>query len=164
MFIQLFDNVAVLIQRLYLLNGKSNPSKTKVASGKETSFFAFLSPSKDPFYRRNPCWSGRVLELNSSTYVTVFSFRNEVDIKGHDGVIYKGRIDVEKLPAVDSHKKSSMSLLAPPLPKSRLDVHPIPPIQSQQARETTVIDSERSDGSPMFPNLQPVLPREESFT
>ena len=93
------------------------------------------------------------------------SFRNEVDIKGHDGVIYKGRIEVEKLPAVDSHKKSSMGLLAPPLPKSRLDVHPIPPIQSQQqGRETTVIDSERSDGSPMFPNLQPALPREESFT
>lgn len=88
-----------------------------------------------------------------------------MDIKGHDGVIYKGRLDVEKLPAVEQHKKNSMNLLTSSLPKSRLESQPIPPIQSQpQAREMTVADSERSGGSPMFPNLQPVLPREESFT
>lgn len=89
-----------------------------------------------------------------------------MDIKGHDGVIYKGRIDGDKLPAVEQHKKTSMSFLAPPLPKSRLDSHPIPPIQPQpqaQQREPTINDSERSDGSPLFPNLQPALPREESF-
>lgn len=86
-----------------------------------------------------------------------------MDIKGHDGVIYKGRIETDKLPAVEQHKKTSTSFLAPPLTKSRLDSHPIPPIQSQQ-REPTINDSERGDGSPMFPNLQPALPREESFT
>ena len=87
-----------------------------------------------------------------------------MDIKGHDGVIYKGRIETDKLPAVEQHKKSSMSFLAPPLTKSRLDSHPIPPIQpQQQQREPTINDSERSDGSTLFPNLQPALPREESF-
>ncbi|CAF4173339.1 unnamed protein product, partial [Rotaria magnacalcarata] len=42
---------------------------------------------------------------------TVFT-RSEVDIKGHDGVIYKGRIDADKLPSVEIHKKNSVVLRA----------------------------------------------------
>ncbi len=89
----------------------------------------------------------------------LFSSRNEVDIKGHDGVIYKGRIDVDKLPAVDMHKKNSVVLLAPPPgQRSRLDAHP------QHQHDLSGNDQERNGLSPFIPNLEPALPREESFT
>jgi hypothetical protein len=83
-----------------------------------------------------------------------------VDIKGHDGVIYKGRIDVDKLPAVDIHKKKSMVLLAPlPAQRSRLDTHSF-----SNQHELSGNDIELNVTSPMIPNLDPALPREESFT
>lgn len=99
-------------------------------------------------------------------------FRNEIDIKGHDGVIYKGRIDVEKLPAVDLHKKSNTVLLASPAPpaRSRLDAPvTIPSTHFQHHHHLTLPDltgnqSDRNDLSPPIPNLEPSLPREESFT
>jgi len=83
-----------------------------------------------------------------------------VDIKGHDGVIYKGRIDVDKLPIVDMHKKNSVVLLAPPpMPRSRSDSHSMPVLHQNQ-HEPSI-----NDGiSPVIPNLEPLLPREESFT
>ncbi|CAF0875248.1 unnamed protein product [Adineta ricciae] len=87
--------------------------------------------------------------------------RNEVDIKGHDGVIYKGRITVDKLPAVDMHKKNSVVLLAPPpLLRSRSDPHH----QSPQPRESPGNDQDRNSVSPTIPSLGPIIPREESFT
>jgi hypothetical protein len=87
-----------------------------------------------------------------------------VDIKGHDGVIYKGRIDVDKLPAVDIHKKKSMVLLAPlPAQRSRLDTHSFSNLHQNQ-HELSGNDIELNVTSPMIPNLDPALPREESFT
>jgi hypothetical protein len=90
----------------------------------------------------------------------LFKYRNEVDIKGHDGVIYKGRIDVDKLPIVDMHKKNSVVLLAPPpMPRSRSDSHSFP-VHHQNQHELSL-----NDGiSPVIPNLEPLLPREDSFT
>jgi hypothetical protein len=94
----------------------------------------------------------------------LFSFRNEVDIKGQDGVIYKGRIDVDKLPAVDVHKKKSMVVLAPlPAQRSRLETHSIPSFHQRQ-RDLSGNDIELNVRSPIVPNLEPALPREESFT
>ena len=89
-----------------------------------------------------------------------------MDIKGHDGVIYRGRIDGDKLPAVDLHRKHSTVSLAPPLPplpRPRLDSHPGPAFPTHQT-ELPGNDPERSVLSPMFPNLEPAMPREESFT
>ncbi|CAF1632253.1 unnamed protein product [Adineta ricciae] len=87
--------------------------------------------------------------------------RNEVDIKGQDGVIYKGRITVDKLPAVDLHKKNSVVLLAPPPPllRSRSDPH-----HQSQPRESPGNDQDRNSVSPTIPNLGSIIPREESFT
>ncbi|UJR21321.1 hypothetical protein I4U23_024412 [Adineta vaga] len=96
--------------------------------------------------------------------------RNEVDIKGHDGVIYKGRITVDKLPSVDLHKKNSIILLAPPPPllRTRSDSHPLLSPhhhqQQQQHREYSGNDQDRNILSPIIPNLEPIIPREESFT
>ena len=98
----------------------------------------------------------------SHQYLTEFLFRNEVDIKGHDGVIYKGRITVDKLPAVDMHKKNSVVLLAPPPPpllRSRSDPH-----HQSQPRESPGNDQDLNSVSPTIPNLGPNIPREESFT
>jgi hypothetical protein len=95
-------------------------------------------------------------------YIKLFLCRNEVDIKGHDGVIYKGRIDADKLPAVDVHKKNSTVLLAPPQ-RSRLDTH-LFPIHHQYQHELSGNDQEQNGLSPLIPNLEPALPREESFT
>jgi hypothetical protein len=76
-----------------------------------------------------------------------------VDIKGHDGVIYKGRIDADKLPTIDLHKKNSNVSSQ----RSRLDV-------TQSQRELPRHDQERNGITSLIPNLEPVAPREESFT
>ncbi|CAF0787256.1 unnamed protein product [Rotaria sordida] len=90
--------------------------------------------------------------------------RNEVDIKGHDGVIYKGRIDVDKLPTVDIHKKNSVVLRSSfPPSKSRTDSHSTP-AHYQHQHELSGNDHERNEISPVVPNFEPILPREESFT
>ncbi|CAF0937249.1 unnamed protein product [Adineta steineri] len=90
--------------------------------------------------------------------------RNEVDIKGQDGMIYKGRISVDKLPSVDLHKKNSVVLLAPPpLLRSRSDSHPLPSPHQHQ-RDSFGNDQERNSLSPTIPNLEPIIPRETSFT
>ncbi|CAF1194823.1 unnamed protein product [Adineta steineri] len=90
--------------------------------------------------------------------------RNEVDIKGQDGMIYKGRITVDKLPSVDLHKKNSVVLLAPPpLLRSRSDSHPLPSPHQHQ-RDSFGNDQERNSLSPTIPNLEPIIPRETSFT
>jgi len=60
------------------------------------------------------------------------------------------------------HKKSSTILLAPPQ-RSRLDSH-LFPIHQQNQREFSGNDQEQNGLSPLIPNLEPVLPREESFT
>jgi hypothetical protein len=80
-------------------------------------------------------------------------------------VIYKGRIDVDKLPAVGPHKKASSLLLAPPPEphKSNLDSHLIP-IHQQHQRDLSDDNQERNGLSSLVPNLEPALPREESFT
>jgi len=88
-----------------------------------------------------------------------------VDIKGHDGVIYKGRLDVDKLPAVDLHKKNANSLLGPPpapSQRSRLDTHLFPGYSQQ--RDSSSNEPERHSASPIIPNLEPILPREESLS
>ena len=90
------------------------------------------------------------------------SHRNEVDIKGHDGVIYKGRLDTDKLPPVEVHKKHSTNLLAP-LQRSRSDVHTLPHPHSNQ-HDLSGSSQERNELSPLIPNLEPALPREESYT
>ncbi|CAF3569121.1 unnamed protein product [Rotaria sordida] len=90
--------------------------------------------------------------------------RNEVDIKGHDGVIYKGRIDVDKLPTVDIHKKNSVVLRSSfPPSKSRTDSHSTP-AHYQHQHELSGNDHELNEISPVVPNFEPILPREESFT
>ncbi len=79
-------------------------------------------------------------------------------------MIYKGRIDADKLPAVALHKKNSGGLLAPPqLQRSRLDSH-LFPTHLQHQRELSGNDFEQNGLSPFIPNLEPALPREESFT
>ncbi len=84
-----------------------------------------------------------------------------MDIKGHDGVIYKGRIDVDKLPTVDLPKKKSMVLLAPlPAQRSRLESH----TNRNNQHDLSGNDIELRIGSPIVPNIEPALPREESFT
>ena len=90
--------------------------------------------------------------------------RSEVDIKGHDGVIYKGRIDAGKLPAVDMHKKNSVVLLTPALPqRPRSESHPRSAHYSHAPELSTV--EQRTDGlTHIIPNLEPAVPREESFT
>jgi hypothetical protein len=84
-----------------------------------------------------------------------------VDIKGHDGVIYKGRLDADKLPAVNINKKNSVVLLAPPGQRSRLDSLPM---STHHQRELTGNDQERNGLSSFISNIEPALPREESFT
>lgn len=126
-----------------------------------TSLFSpdHLSPKKH-------CWPGeRALLATTLIRLTLSSRlrRNEVDIKGHDGVIYKGRISVDKLPSVDLHKKNSVVLLAPPpLVRSRSESQPIS--SHHQQRESPGNEQERNGLSPLFPNLEPIVPREESFT
>jgi len=88
--------------------------------------------------------------------------RSEIDIKGHDGVIYKGRIDAGRLPTVDMQKKNSVVLLAPPPPhKQRSDLHPMSAPAHQSFASN---DQERNGISTAIPNLEPSLPREETFT
>lgn len=89
-------------------------------------------------------------------------YRNEIDIKGHDGVIYKGRIDADKLPSVDLHKKQSVVVRATfPAPKSRTETHLIP---THYPHDLSGNDRNRNDMTPPIPNLQPIQPREESYT
>ena len=91
-------------------------------------------------------------------------YRNEIDIKGQDGVIYKGRLNADKLPLLDIHKKNSVVLLAPPpLQRNRSDSHPIPS-PNQHQREISGNEQDRSRLSPVIPNLEPIIPRETSFT
>lgn len=94
---------------------------------------------------------------------TVLS-RAEVDIKGHDGVIYKGRIDAEKLPAVDLHKKNSVVLLTPgPQQRPRSESHPRSAHHPHSTNPTT--HEQKTDGvTHVIPNLEPAPPREETFT
>lgn len=77
-------------------------------------------------------------------------------------MIYKGRIDAAKLPTVDMQKKNSVVLLAPPLPqRSRSDVHPM----SAPHQSSIVNGHENNETSThAIPNLEPSLPREETFT
>jgi len=97
-------------------------------------------------------------------FFNFYPYRNEVDIKGQDGVIYKGRLNVDKLPSLDIHKKNSVVLLAPPpFQRSRSDSHPIT-TPSQHQRALSGNEQERNSLSPIVPNLEPVIPREESFT
>lgn len=75
-------------------------------------------------------------------------------------MIYKGRIDVDKLPAVDLHKKNSLHV-PPQLQRSNLDSHLFPMQHQNQSGN----DHEQQNGlSSFIPNLEPALPREESFT
>ncbi|CAF0931475.1 unnamed protein product [Rotaria sp. Silwood1] len=91
--------------------------------------------------------------------------RSEVDIKGHDGVIYKGRIDVSNLPTVDMQKKNSVVLLAPPPPqRTRSDSHPKSAPHQIHSGSFVNNDQEANGISPIIPNLEPALPREENFT
>ena len=91
--------------------------------------------------------------------------RSEVDIKGHDGVIYKGRIDAGKLPAVDLHKKNSVVLLtpAPPPLRPRSESHPRS-AHYQNHPDLSAHDQRVNDVTHIIPNLEPALPREETFT
>jgi hypothetical protein len=90
-----------------------------------------------------------------------FYSRSEVDIKGHDGVIYKGRIDAGKLPTVDMQKKNSVVLLsAPPSQRPRSDIHPM----SAPNQQSIINDHEQNAASIVIPNLEPSLPREETFS
>ena len=159
-FMRPFDSAVVPTPRHYPSNDNFGHSKRKTADRSdirdETSPFSLVCPSRPT-----------VIEETTMN-------RNEIDIKGHDGVIYKGRIDVEKLPAVDLHKKSNTVLLAPPAPpaRSRLDApitHPPTHSPTQHYHHLTLPDltgnqSDRNDLSSPIPNLEPSLPREESFT
>jgi hypothetical protein len=104
--------------------------------------------------RRNSCSKVRKLFL-SYNFIVFHFYRSEVDIKGHDGVIYKGRIDAGRLPTVDMQKKNSVVLLAPPSPQRyRSDSHPM-----------SANNDQRPNGiSPIIPNLEPTLTRENTFT
>ena len=75
--------------------------------------------------------------------------RNEIDIKGHDGVLYKGRINVGKLPTINMQKKNAVAFPASQLPSPPPRSHPDP----------TADDTTHS-----IPNLEPALPRERTFT
>ncbi len=87
--------------------------------------------------------------------------RSEVDIKGHDGVIYKGRIDAGKLPTVDMQKKNSVVLLAPPPPqRQRSDMHPM----SAPPQTSLIVDQEQNETSTAIPHIESSLSREETFT
>lgn len=80
-------------------------------------------------------------------------------------MIYKGRMNTDKLPSLDVHKKHSVVLLAPPpLPqRPRSGSNPITSPQ-QYRRRSSGNEHERSRLSPTIPNLEPIVPREESFT
>jgi len=87
-----------------------------------------------------------------------------VDIRGHDGVIYKGRIDAGKLPTVDMQKKNSVVLLTPtpsaPPQRQRPDVNP-----PSAHRQTSLTSEQNANNiSTIIPNFEPNLPREETFT
>ncbi|CAF0805235.1 unnamed protein product [Adineta steineri] len=92
--------------------------------------------------------------------------KNEIDIKGHDGVIYKGRIDVNKLPAVDMQKKTSVALLAPSPPQRlRSDLHPTSAHYQHNNHGSFAMNEQEPNGmSPSIPNIEPAYPREETFT
>ena len=76
-------------------------------------------------------------------------------------MIYKGRIDADKLPAVDMNKKNSVVLLAPP---GKDLVWILIQCQFIINHLLTGNDQERNGLSPIIPNIEPALPREESFT
>lgn len=76
-------------------------------------------------------------------------------------MIYKGRIDAAKLPIVDMQKKNSVVILAPPPPqRSRSDIHPM----SAPHQPSIVNEQQHHETGPAIPNLEPSLPREETFT
>lgn len=88
-----------------------------------------------------------------------------MDIRGHDGVIYKGRIDAGKLPTVDMQKKNTVVLLTPPPPsappqRQRSDLN----LPSPHHQTSLVGEQNPNNISTTIPNFEPNLPREETFT
>ncbi len=80
-------------------------------------------------------------------------------------MIYKGRIDVTKLPTVDMQKKTSIALLAASPPqRSRSDSRPTS-VHQQNHHGLFVNNIQEPNGiSPTIPNIEPALPREGTFT
>jgi hypothetical protein len=68
---------------------------------------------------------------------------------------------VSKLPTVDMQKKNSVVLLGPSPPqRPRSDIHPL----SVHHQSSVVNDQEPNGISSIIPNLEPALPREQTFT
>lgn len=91
--------------------------------------------------------------------------RSEVDIKGYDGIIYKGRIDVDNLPTVDMQKKNSVVLLGPAPPqKSRSDLHPRSAPQQRRHEPFVNHSQEVTSRSPIIPTIETTISGEENFS
>ena len=72
---------------------------------------------------------------------------------------------MNKLPAVDMQKKTSVALLTPAPPQRlRSDSHPSPYRHTMNHGSFADNDQELNGVSPVIPNLEPALPREETFT
>ena len=79
-------------------------------------------------------------------------------------MIYKGRIDVGKLPTVDMQKKNSVVLLTPAPPqRPRSESHPRSAHYPTQA-DLTNSDRQNEPMTHVVPNIEPALPREQTFT